>query len=562
MNKKVMAVILIILAVAVAYSINLQKLIYPKEVNSVKFSSLTPDEATFQWQLADFHPYYERAYPPTGRWTQVYDLASFLGGSRHITTIDIYFVVEPRSSATMQISVCYGKKDTYGVPILVRKQVQVSFTSSDSWDGIVHKRVTLNAYGRYLMIEMIPYISGETPDKFEACGEIYYETALEEVRIISGEYADVLYAGMTNEICTVNVKNTGVNDTYAYVALYCLSERERLIEIKSAFLKSLENTTFTFEMYVPERMAGDTYTFGIKVVAGSSDLLENVTYFKIWNATVSSNLPPVADFEYEINGLTVYFHDKSYDPDGYITAWQWWLGDGSVSYEQNPVHAYRESLAGEILSVVLTVTDNEGATNTTYKYITLPSESPKKYYKLDVNVNPENAGYVVITPYFENMTYPEGTDVTLNATAYDGYMFSHWEGDANGSSTPITITMDSNKTVTAVFSEIQTNKYTLSVSVNNPDGGWVDVYPAGGIYDYGTVVTLTAHAKEGYRFSHWGGDASGTSETITIVMDSNKNVVAYFEKTGAYAIPDRLYLLLALGAFAIFGLAYSIRRLK
>ena len=205
--------------------------------------------------------------------------------------------------------------------------------------------------------------------------------------------------------------------------------------------------------------------------------------------------------------------------------------------------------------VRLRVFDTNGLYDDDIAYVNVAQT--EKYYKLDVNVNPENAGYVVITPYFENMTYPEGTDVTLNATAYDGYIFSHWEGDANGSSTPITITMDSNKTVTAVFSEIQTNKYTLSVSVNNPDGGWVDVYPAGGIYDYGTVVTLTAHAKEGYRFSHWGGDASGTSETITIVMDSNKNVVAYFEKTRAYAIPDRLYLLLALGAFAIFGLTYS-----
>ena len=114
---------------------------------------------------------------------------------------------------------------------------------------------------------------------------------------------------------------------------------------------------------------------------------------------------------------------------------------------------------------------------------------------------------------------------------------------------------------TAVFSEIQINKYTLSVSVNNPDAGWVDVYPAGGVYDYGTVVTLTAHANEGYVFSHWGGDASGTSETITIVMDSNKNVVAYFEKTEEYAIPNRLYLIIGFGALSMFGLA-MVRKWK
>ncbi len=44
-----------------------------------------------------------------------------------------------------------------------------------------------------------------------------------------------------------------------------------------------------------------------------------------------------------------------------------------------------------------------------------------------------------------------GTQVTITATPDSGYEFSEWSGDASGKTNPITITMDSNKSVTANF---------------------------------------------------------------------------------------------------------------
>jgi hypothetical protein len=44
-----------------------------------------------------------------------------------------------------------------------------------------------------------------------------------------------------------------------------------------------------------------------------------------------------------------------------------------------------------------------------------------------------------------------GTQVTIKAIADSGYEFSEWSGDASGKTNPITITMDSNKSVTANF---------------------------------------------------------------------------------------------------------------
>jgi uncharacterized repeat protein (TIGR02543 family) len=49
-------------------------------------------------------------------------------------------------------------------------------------------------------------------------------------------------------------------------------------------------------------------------------------------------------------------------------------------------------------------------------------------------------------------TYNYGTTVQLTATPNSGYTFSSWSGDASGSVNPLTVTMTSNKNITANFS--------------------------------------------------------------------------------------------------------------
>jgi len=68
--------------------------------------------------------------------------------------------------------------------------------------------------------------------------------------------------------------------------------------------------------------------------------------------------------------------------------------------------------------------------------------------------------------------------------------------------------------------------YTLSVSVSPSGAG--SVSPSDGHYKEGTQVTLTATPANGYSFDYWGGEASGSSATITITMDSDKTVIAHF----------------------------------
>jgi len=66
--------------------------------------------------------------------------------------------------------------------------------------------------------------------------------------------------------------------------------------------------------------------------------------------------------------------------------------------------------------------------------------------------------------------------------------------------------------------------------ITNATNGSVVLDPAGGNYDSATVVSLTANADSGYKFSGWIGDLSDSENPTTITMDGNKNLTALFSE--------------------------------
>jgi len=85
--------------------------------------------------------------------------------------------------------------------------------------------------------------------------------------------------------------------------------------------------------------------------------------------------PPVADFAYNPEkpktSTEIHFIDKSYDTDGTIISWEWNFGDGATTSQQNPTHKYSKS--GNY-TVTLTVTDNDGATTSFSRQISVEKE--------------------------------------------------------------------------------------------------------------------------------------------------------------------------------------------
>jgi len=169
-----------------------------------------------------------------------------------------------------------------------------------------------------------------------------------------------------------------------------------------------------------------------------------------------------------------------------------------------------------------TVTMNSNKTVTAYF-----SQLPPTQYTLTINVS----GQGTTSPSPGSHSYNEGTVVTLTAYAAAGWEFDHWSGTNNNSINPTTVTMNSNKSVTAYFSQLPPTQYTLTINIS----GQGSTNPSQGIHSYneGTVVTLTAYPASGWQFDHWSGTNNNAINPTSVTMDSNKSVTAYFAETPA-----------------------------
>jgi len=147
-------------------------------------------------------------------------------------------------------------------------------------------------------------------------------------------------------------------------------------------------------------------------------------------------------------------------------------------------------------------------------------------HALTTQAEPSSGGIITRNPDKEE--YNHGENVELTVDINEGYRFTGWSGDVSSeyeSDNPLTITMDSDKSITANFIQI----YTLTIAADK--GGITDPSPGGHTYDVGTEVSITAIVQSGYEFSGWSGDIPQGSEydmPLVINMDSDKSITANF----------------------------------
>ena len=140
-------------------------------------------------------------------------------------------------------------------------------------------------------------------------------------------------------------------------------------------------------------------------------------------------------------------------------------------------------------------------------------------YLLDIIIE----GNGSVAKYPDQETYLYGTLVNLMAIADTGCTFCNWSGNLSCTNCSMSIVMDSNKSVVALFTE---ELYILDIVVDG--NGYVSRVPDKEFYNYGDIVNLTAIPSEGSTFDHWSGNLSGNSNPMTINMTENKNVTAHF----------------------------------
>lgn len=92
-----------------------------------------------------------------------------------------------------------------------------------------------------------------------------------------------------------------------------------------------------------------------------------------------------------------------------------------------------------------------------------------------------------------------------------------------------------NITGTAITSE---TFYTGSVTADNSSHGSVTMLPAGGTYENGASITVTATHKTGYKFKEWqkGGIAVSTDNPYIFTITENTALTAVFESNTTYTL--------------------------
>lgn len=151
--------------------------------------------------------------------------------------------------------------------------------------------------------------------------------------------------------------------------------------------------------------------------------------------------------------------------------------------------------------------------------------------KYSVNITETGDGTVSKSPDQSEYSYESTVDLTANPST--GWKFAKWKGDATGTNNPITITVNQDKSVEAVFEK---KSYALTVSTQGD--GSVTKSPDQAEYKYNTNVDLTANPNTGWEFVEWQGDITGTSNPIQVTMDGAKDVTAVFKDKDAFYVND------------------------
>jgi len=124
-----------------------------------------------------------------------------------------------------------------------------------------------------------------------------------------------------------------------------------------------------------------------------------------------ANSPPTANFTWIPTNPTdldvITFTDSSSDSDGIIVNWTWNFGDGNISYEQNPAHQYADD---GVYNVTLTVTDDDGATDTFQKSIAVSNVPPNA----DFSWSPSNPTTADTIQFTDSSSDSDGSIVSIS----------------------------------------------------------------------------------------------------------------------------------------------------
>ncbi|MEW6069114.1 MAG: PKD domain-containing protein, partial [Candidatus Thermoplasmatota archaeon] len=217
----------------------------------------------------------------------------------------------------------------------------------------------------------------------------------------------------------------------------------------------------------------------------------NKDRYPLWYPTDQMpNRPPTANFTYSpaspVTTDTVKFTDTSYDPDGNIVAWLWDFGDGITSTLQNPTHKYADN---GIYTVTLIVTDNDNATASVSKNITISNIAPKASF----TYSPQNPTILDTIQFADLSTDSDGSIIS--------WLWNFGDGNASTAQNPthrypLPGSYTVKLTVTDDDGANDTCTRTITVSApNQPPTAYIDSISPNPAF-YGDTVYFAGHGND------------------------------------------------------------------
>jgi hypothetical protein len=303
---------------------------------------------------------------------------------------------------------------------------------------------------------------------------------------------------------------------------------------QDAFEESLPDF-YTLTTQVSPDESGTVKPSGGEFLAGNSVLIEATPadgyVFDRWEGDITGNSNPESIRFNTNRTVTAHFSLKQYNLKIDIQ------GNGTVREtvveRSSDVTVRLEAVAGEGWRFVRWNGDLTGNNNP--DTITLKDDEEKSVTAIfeevasetfTLTVKVQGEGSVEKDP--DKSSYKEGEKVKLTARPASGWSFKEWKGDLSGNKNPAEMTLDKNKSVTAVFEQVASETYTLTVKVQGE--GSVEKDPDKSSYKEGEKVELTARPASGWSFKEWKGDLSGSKNPATITLDKNRSVTAIFEQ--------------------------------
>jgi hypothetical protein len=139
-------------------------------------------------------------------------------------------------------------------------------------------------------------------------------------------------------------------------------------------------------------------------------------------------------------------------------------------------------------------------------------------FTLAVIVSPATGGSVTRKP--DQTSYPEGTVVTLKAVPAARVVFAGWSGGASGTAATVTVAMDADKAVTAIFGRNTTRVLTLTIGKYwmYLDGVAVKLDVAPIIQNSRTLLPIRAIAEATGSVVSW----DATTRLVTVTRKDRK----------------------------------------